>query len=154
MPKGMTLRKRLFSRLVVTDSPTLADRLGRPLIGPCLIWTGAKDPLGYGRIGIGNRQDGVRFTHRVAYGLLTGSAPDSELDHLCRVPACASPAHLEPVDHLENIDRGDWQHHNQLLKAMTHCKRGHEFTPANTYIIKQTGSRQCRTCVRNRRHKT
>lgn len=28
----------------------------------------------------------------------------------------------------------------------THCKRGHEFTPENTYVQKN-GSRQCRACV-------
>lgn len=30
-------------------------------------------------------------------------------------------------------------------RARTHCKRGHEFTPENTYVSKQ-GFRQCREC--------
>lgn len=30
----------------------------------------------------------------------------------------------------------------------THCKRGHEFTPENTYIVPGRGTRQCRACRR------
>ena len=29
---------------------------------------------------------------------------------------------------------------------ITHCKRGHEFTPENTIIIKDYGFRHCRIC--------
>ena len=32
--------------------------------------------------------------------------PDRQLDHLCRVPACVNPDHLEPVTAAENIRRG------------------------------------------------
>lgn len=32
-------------------------------------------------------------------------------------------------------------------RAATHCKRGHEFTPENTYI--HHGRRRCRTCKRD-----
>jgi hypothetical protein len=35
--------------------------------------------------------------------------------------------------------------HHQAAK--THCKRGHRFTPQNTYINPTSGSRQCRRCV-------
>ena len=35
--------------------------------------------------------------------------------------------------------------------SKTHCKRGHEFTPRNTYIIPSSSGRVCRTCVRNSR---
>lgn len=37
--------------------------------------------------------------------------------------------------------------HNHANK--THCKRGHEFTPENTYINPTSGGRQCRQCVRD-----
>lgn len=33
----------------------------------------------------------------------------------------------------------------------THCKHGHKFTPANTYINTVSGARQCRACARERR---
>jgi hypothetical protein len=28
------------------------------------------------------------------------------------------------------------------------CKHGHPWTPENTKIVKKTGARQCRTCIR------
>ena len=34
-------------------------------------------------------------------------------------------------------------------RAATHCKRGHEFTPANT-ITRANGHRMCLTCQRDR----
>lgn len=34
--------------------------------------------------------------------------------------------------------------------ARTHCPRGHEYTPENTYIQPSTGSRICRTCASDR----
>ena len=30
----------------------------------------------------------------------------------------------------------------------THCKRGHEYTPENTYVEPGAGHRRCRTCRR------
>lgn len=43
-----------------------------------------------------------------------GAIPDdSELDHLCKVPACVRPDHLEAVTHAENMRRGDsWSGRN------------------------------------------
>jgi hypothetical protein len=35
--------------------------------------------------------------------------------------------------------------HWQMKRSQTHCKRGHEFTPKNTYITKE-GWRNCREC--------
>ena len=32
------------------------------------------------------------------------------------------------------------------LREMTHCSRGHEFTPENTYLRPDRHGRQCRTC--------
>lgn len=38
------------------------------------------------------------------------------------------------------------------LSERTHCSRGHEFTPENTYWRKdRRATRQCRECVRRRR---
>ena len=34
------------------------------------------------------------------------------------------------------------------MTAQTHCKRGHEYTELNTYIVPATGHRQCHTCRR------
>ncbi len=39
-------------------------------------------------------------------------------------------------------------------KRLLCCRRGHPFTPENTYVNPKTGQRQCRTCVRLSREKT
>jgi hypothetical protein len=45
------------------------------------------------------------------------------------------------------------QHLNKTQrKAGTHCLKGHEFTPENTYTSPR-GIRTCRTCMRNRQQK-
>lgn len=36
------------------------------------------------------------------------------------------------------------------LRALTHCKNGHEFTAENTSVSKKTGARRCKTCHRMR----
>jgi hypothetical protein len=72
---------------------------------PCWIWQGSKSGLGYGRM----RYKGeTRLAHRVYYIEMRGLIPpDLDLDHLCRVPACVNPNHLEPVPHAENVRRGN-----------------------------------------------
>jgi hypothetical protein len=110
----------------------------------CWIWTGAKR----GRMGHGHCQwrGRMKGAHIVAYELLVGLVPDGlDLDHTCRNPACVNPAHLEPVTHRENvIVRGTGPFAQRARQ--THCLRGHEFTPENTYIHKSRGVRVCRKC--------
>lgn len=119
--------------------------------GDCWVWTGAIDPYGYGRIGLGRRGDGVGLTHRVTYEHFIGPiSPGLDLDHLCRNRACCNPEHLEPVERIENVARG-LRAKGYGEREFTHCKRGHPFTPENT--IKTTRQRRCRECVRQRRAK-
>ena len=109
----------------------------------CWVWTGALDRKGYGRLG-------GRLAHRLVYVLLVGDIRDVlELDHLCRNRACVNPAHLEPVTHTTNVQRGMAGPGNrERLQARSHCKNGHEFTAANTYVYPGSGWRECRTCSR------
>jgi hypothetical protein len=107
----------------------------------CWLWTAAQIN-GYGAIKVAGR---FRGAHRVSYELHKGPVPAGlVLDHLCRVPFCVKPDHLEPVTIGENISRGD-NHH----RRKTRCKRGHAFTEENTLIL-STGSRACRTCAKAR----
>lgn len=107
----------------------------------CWEWTQAKTGAGYGEV----RWEGaVRLVHRLVYELLVGPVPDGlELDHVkdrgCVSTLCCNPLHLEPVTHGENMRRS----------RRTHCRRGHELTPENSYIRPgKRWVRECRTCKR------
>lgn len=112
----------------------------------CWIWPGAKANGGYGNV-LTLNSDGEyvsRGLHRVVYEHRVGPIPDGlDLDHLCRVPACCNPAHLEPVTHRENTLRGETV--PAARSKITHCPQGHEYTAENTRLSKR-GQRSCRTC--------
>lgn len=114
--------------------------------GECWIWTGYRLPDGYGTFAATWNGNKV-MAHRWAYEALVGPIPNGlVLDHLCRVPACVNPAHLEPVTHRENVRRGD------VTKLRDNCRRGHPFTPDNTYQRRNSAGfliRSCRTCTRD-----
>lgn len=108
----------------------------------CWLWIGARHPLGYGHIKIDGQ---VASAHRVAYELARGAIPDGlVVDHLCRVPSCVNPEHLEAVTMTENTLRGFSPAAQAARRG--HCERGHEYTPTNTYVWK--GTRICRECRR------
>lgn len=111
--------------------------------GTCWLWTACLNSAGYGQFWV---KDRIVYAHRIAYELLVGPIPVGlELDHLCRSPACVNPAHLEPVTHKENIQRGHVQNNGAHNKNKTHCPEGHPYSKKNTYVMKN-GGRMCRAC--------
>jgi hypothetical protein len=139
----------LFTKLIVGDDESRfwskvreADALD------CWEWTCPPASTGYGQFW----RDGTnRGAHTVAWELLRGELPGGlQLDHLCRNRICVNPWHLEPVDIRTNVLRGEGITAKHAAK--THCDRGHEYTPTNTYITAE-GWRQCRECKRARGRK-
>lgn len=125
----------------------------RPDLGSCWLWTGYLDANGYGWINVGGRAGKEILAARFGYELLFGPIPEGlEPDHLCRLPACVNPFHLEPVTHRVNMLRGNTIAARNA--AVTHCPHGHEYNELNTYRQKD-GSRYCRPChyARERRRK-
>lgn len=132
------MRQRLLARLIIDQGTG------------CLLWTGAVNHHGYGRIMLDDRR--TRLIHRVMYEMFVGPIPAGlEIDHLCRVRHCASPAHLEAVTRRVNQLRG-----NTIAAAnaaVTHCPAGHEYDLLNTYWTRE-GGRNCRACHREQeRHR-
>jgi hypothetical protein len=116
----------------------------RPGLGVCWLWLAATD--GRGRYGSFSYEGKSQRAHRVAFQLLVGPVPEGlEWDHLCRRTLCVRPTHGEWVTHTENVLRGEG--FGAVNARKTHCAKGHEFTPENTYV----GPKGGRTCVACRR---
>lgn len=147
MPKGIYPRKR----------KPLKDRLMAKVQhddGGCWLWQGHVNNTGYAWINVDGKP---RLGHRVSYEIFVGPIPDGlSLDHLCRVPRCVNPAHLEPVTHAENMRRGNSKFNKvwpkttaaslaaREAKNALKCPNGHP-REGNTVRTKE-GWRQCVIC--------
>jgi len=110
----------------------------------CWLWTGSLIGAGYGQF----RCDGEGYAHIWSYKQFKGPIPEGlVLDHICRVPSCCNPDHVEPVTQKENLRRSPFD-----PARKTHCPQGHEYTPGNTYLEdgKYGDKRKCRACDRER----
>src|SRR3990167_1602271 len=130
--KGQPLEQRFWSRVKKT-----AD---------CWLWQGHTNAYGYGAI----YSDGLnRYEHHIVLELMGKKVPAGlQVDHTCRVRNCVNPDHLDFVTSKENTLRGESFSAQHARK--THCVRGHEYTPENTYVRSRGSGRDCRICMRLR----
>jgi hypothetical protein len=121
----MTPEERFWSKVDITDG--------------CWLWTGYVDKLGYARFWV-DRETRV-FVHRFAYESKIGPIPEGlTIDHLCRVPRCVNPDHLDPVTLRENLRRSPINPTSINLRK-TRCPQGHRYSNYD-----KRGWRECRTC--------
>jgi|SRR5579859_1181101 len=135
-PRSKELFLRLIAKRIIIQ---------RSYITSCWEYSGYKDKDGYGRLFIGNRFVGA---HRLILELILKDFNSKLMSlHKCNNPACFRPSHLYQGTHKNNMSDMilDSRHKEQ---KKTHCKRGHEFTPENTYISPKSKARVCRTCMR------
>ena len=130
------------------------DKSGPPFrdMGNCWLWMGGKDRNGYGTFGTGDRRNRKTHpAHRFSFELVNPPIPAGmQIDHLCRVPNCVNPNHLEVVTPRENTMRGLSPLAFNATK--THCPKGHPYDESNT-CIRRSGRRGCRACNRARYHR-
>jgi hypothetical protein len=103
------------------------------------LWTGWSNSAGYPYVRFEGRDQPA---YRVVYTLLAGAIPEGlELDHLCQMPRCVNPDHLEPVTHAENQRR--------IRDRQTACRReGHDWSDPRNVRVRPNGRRYCAECDR------
>ena len=113
----------------------------------CWNWTASTTTRGYPQF----RLDGkVVKAYRTMYEYFVGPIPDGlDVNHICGNRLCMNYRHMELVSRTETLLRAgvpDMTH--KRYAAQTHCKRGHEYTEANTQWqkIKGVWCRNCKTC--------
>lgn len=113
----------------------------------CLLWCGERNRKRYGKVYSGGA---TRLVSRVVWAHVHGPIPEGLLVlHHCDNPPCARPSHLflgTPADNSRDmVEKGRQGGPPFENAAKTHCDRGHEFSPENTYRP-PSGGRECRTC--------
>lgn len=107
----------------------------------CWLWTAAESKPGRGVFQ--RPRCKVEGAARVSYRLFRGEIPAGhEIDHLCQVPACVNPAHLQVVTRQQHVAIS--------VSRRTHCKYGHPLVVGNLYVWLEGGQqrRSCATCAR------
>ena len=122
----------------------------------CVEFTGLIASNGYGR---GQVQVGPQThphpavyevgAHVAAFMNTWGPVPKGMIvRHTCDNPPCINPMHLQLGTQGDNMrDRYMRGRDRSFNRAKTHCRHGHPFDEANTYVTPR-GHRVCRPCRR------
>lgn len=112
----------------------------------CWVWRGLIGRAGYGMITVAMhiRAQAHRFSWEMANGAIP---PGMCICHSCDNPPCVNPGHLFLGTYADNSrDMAEKGRSRNQHKDITHCKRGHEFTPENIIWVKRGRYRNCRKC--------
>ena len=135
--------KRFMSKVIKTDN--------------CWLWNAGKNYKDYGNFSVTiNGCSKTYRAHRFIYEYFNGTIPEGMLVcHTCDTPRCVNPNHLWLGTVSDNtVDSVNKKRHGMTKK--THCPKGHEYTPENTYrrANRASASRECRKCrrIKNREY--
>lgn len=133
-----TALERFLAKVEKTDTCPVPGLPG----GGCWIWKGGRRTKeGHGGFAISH--DRVVMAYRYSYEVHRGPIPEGFVpDHLCRVPPCVNPWHLEPVTPRVNTLRGEGPPAVNAKK--TTCLRGHALSGDNVRLFGRR--RICRAC--------
>ena len=117
----------------------------------CILTTHSLTSAGYGRITVTVDGKSKRvYAHRYAYEQAYGAIPEGLcVCHSCDTPSCINPEHLflgTHADNMRDMAQKKRAKGGEFQRNKTHCPRGHEYTPENTYIRPE--GRSCRECHR------
>lgn len=140
------------SNLGRVRSNSRTDRLGR--VRPGRLLKPNTNPRGHRSVQLAyNGSKPRRYVHELVATAFIGQRPNnSVVIHLDRDPANCRADNLaySTRRYITTETVMDGEHVNA---RKTHCRRGHAYSPDNTYIGKQTSGgiqRVCRTCIRER----
>jgi hypothetical protein len=115
----------------------------------CWLWDRGCTGAGYGAYQVKPSRV-VVGAHRFAYEQLREPIPKGfHIDHLCRVPSCVNPDHMEVVTRKVNILRGVSPAAKNSRKE--ECYEGHLLSGGNLYVV--YGQRRCRKCHSERQRR-
>lgn len=134
---SIKLLTRFFSHITVTNTGYKTS---------CWIW----HPHNWQQYGSISIKGAYYCVHRTMYYLFVEPIEyPLHTDHLCRIPACVNPAHLEAVTAQVNTLRGVGPSAENAQK--TYCYKGHPLTEDNLYVHKHANrkspTRKCRICT-------
>ncbi len=98
-------RSKLLSPVAVKPTPLYERWLDKvEKTDTCWLWRGAIKNGGYGVVNRGARGEGVVRAHVFAYSWFRGPVPAGmDVRHLCHVPNCVRPDHLELGTRRQNM---------------------------------------------------
>lgn len=100
----------LAGECAVAD-PRFWEKVDRgPSPGQCWLWTGYRNPCGYGMLQRRSMSAKPLLAHRYSMYLAFGKMPSLYVLHSCDTPACVNPAHLREGtaadNHKDAVERG------------------------------------------------